>query len=398
MLALNVVDMFKEFSDLRHISSFRRVFLPISVAFFIYTFGWGSTSPVFSIYVNNVTGNSFLTGLVLSLTTMAGIFLNIPFGIIEDRMNIKRVLQIVLLVYSGLALLYPMANSFPLLLLVSIARGIASSFLWLTSWAYVLGYTDKRVKGKEVGFFSSMNDLASALSPFIGGFISILSFFLPFYVLSLTSLTAFVVVSLYLKETPKPERAPLKVQMVKLSGYMRNNRFIKTIFLIIVFYALINIYYSFLSIFLNDKGISIPLIGVILTIALLPAVGLELPMGNLIDRHGIRKTLASAIALTTLTGILIPLSSNLYYIIVVVTAFTISYTMIFIALYSRMSDIMREDKMAMTGVIATFKDLGYTIGPLLAGRLIELINITNTFLLVGGAFILLLPVTIVLHD
>ena len=167
--------MFKEFSDLRHISSFRRVFLPISVAFFIYTFGWGLTSPVFSIYVNNVTGNSFLTGIVLSLTTMAGVFLNIPFGIIEDRMNIKRVLQIVLLVYSGLALFYPMANSFPLLLLVSIARGIASSFLWLTSWAYVLGYTDKRVKGKEVGFFSSMNDLASALSPFVGGFISVLS-------------------------------------------------------------------------------------------------------------------------------------------------------------------------------------------------------------------------------
>jgi PPP family 3-phenylpropionic acid transporter len=211
-------------------------------------------------------------------------------------------------------------------------------------------------------------------------------------------LTAFVVVSLYLKETPKPERAPLKVQMVKLSGYMRNNRFIKTIFLIIVFYALINVYYSFLSIFLNDEGISIPLIGVILTIALLPAVGLELPMGNLIDRHGIRKTLTSAIALTTLTGILIPLSSNLYYIITVVTAFTISYTMIFIALYSRMSDIMRKDKVVMTGAIATFKDLGYTIGPLLAGRLIELINIKNTFLLVGGAFILLLPVTLTLHD
>jgi MFS family permease len=398
VLALNVFDMFKEFNDLRHITSFQRVFLPISVSFFIYTFGWGLTSPIFSIYINNVTRNPFLTGLVLSLTTMAGIFLNIPFGIIEDRMNIKRVLQIVLLVYSGLALFYPMANSFPLLLLVSIARGIASSFLWLSSWAYILGYTDKRVKGKEVGFFSSMNDLASALSPFVGGVISILSFFLPFYVLSLTSLTAFVVVSLYLKETPKPERAPLKIQIVKLSGYMRNNRFIKTIFLIIVFYALINIYYSFLSIFLNDEGISIPLIGVVLTIALLPAVGLELPMGNLIDRHGIRKTLASAIVLTTLTGILIPLSSNLYYIIVVVTAFTISYTMIFIALYSRMSDIMREDKMAMTGAIATFKDLGYTIGPLLAGRLIEVINITNTFLLVGGAFILLLPVAVVLHD
>ena len=32
----------------------------------------------------------------------------------------------------------------------------------------------------------------------------------------------------------------------------------------------------------------------------------------------------------------------------------------------------------MTGVIATFKDLGYTIAPLLAGFLIEVIDITET--------------------
>ena len=174
--------MFKEFSDLRHITNFKRIIFPISIAFFIYTFGWGITSPVFSIYVERVTGNLFLTGVILSLTTMIGVFLNIPFSIIEGKMNIKRVLQIVLLIYSALALLYSVADTFFPLLLVSIMRGVASSFLWLTSWAYVFAYAERSVKGKEVGFFSDMNDLASALSPVVGGFVSLLSFFLPFYV------------------------------------------------------------------------------------------------------------------------------------------------------------------------------------------------------------------------
>jgi len=345
-----------------------------------------------------VTGNAFLTGLILSMTTMAGIFLNIPFGIIEDRMNMKRVLQVVLLFYAGLALLYPQANSFIPLLVLSIGRGLASSFLWLTSWAYIFTYTDKEVKGKETGFFSDMNDLASALSPIVGGFVSILSFFLPFYALSLTSFIAFAVVSILVKEIPKPEKASLGLQVAKLSGYIRDRRFVKTVLLIIVFYALINIYYSFLSVFLNEEGISIPLIGVILTVALLPAVSLEVPMGHLLDSRGIRKTVAIAVALTTLTALMIPLSSNFYYMITVVTAFTVNYTMIFIALYSRMSDIMRQDKVVMTGAIATFKDLGYTIGPLFAGTLIGVISIRNTFFLVGGAFILLLPVALLLHD
>ena len=59
---------------------------------------------------------------------MAGIFLNIPFGLIEDRLNMKRVLQVVLLFYSGIALLYPQADGFLPLLLLSIGRGLASPF------------------------------------------------------------------------------------------------------------------------------------------------------------------------------------------------------------------------------------------------------------------------------
>ena len=390
--------MFKEFRDLVHASNFRRVFVPLSTAFFIYTFGWGVTSPIFSIYVNNVTGNLSLSGLIFSLTTMMGIFLNVPFGIIEDRINMKRVLQIVLLVYSALALLYTVANSFLPLLLVSIGRGVASSFLWLTSWAYVFAYTDEKVRGKEVGFFSSMNDFASALSPVIGGFISTLSFLFPFYAVSLTSFTAFVVISLFLKENPKPQKASFSLQMTTLSKYMRNRRFLKTVFLVIVFYALINVYYSYLSIFLYGEGFTVPLIGVIFTVVLLFAVGLEVPMGNMIDRHGIRKTLPIAAAFTALTAVLMLLSNDLYYTLAFVTAFTISYTLIFIALYSRMSDIMAESKVAMTGAIATFKDLGYTIGPLMAGMLMIFINIQSTLFVTGVAFLLLVPVALFLHD
>jgi DHA1 family multidrug resistance protein-like MFS transporter len=392
------IGLFKEFSELRHVRTFQRVILPISSAFFIYTFGWGVVSPVFSIYVNHVTGSTFLTGLVLSITTMAGIFLNIPFGIIENQVNMKRVLQVVLLFYSVLALLYPQANSFLALLSLSVGRGIASSFLWLTSWAYIFSYADKAVKGKETGFFSDMNDFASAISPIIGGFVSIISFFLPFYLLSITSFSAFIVITLFLKEIPRPEKIPVRLQFAKLASHVRGRRFLRTLSMIIAFYALINIYYSFLPVFLNDEGLSVASIGVLLTVALLPAVSLEVPIGHFIDSKGIRKVLSIAVILTTLTGVMLPLSNNFYYLIILVTAFTGSYTTIFIGLYSRMSDVIGKEKAAMTGAIATFKDLGYTIGPLLAGFLIEFLGMSATFYLAGIGFILLLPIAITLHD
>ncbi len=390
--------MFQEFSALRHVRNFRRVLLPLSGAFFIYTFGWGVTSPIFAIFVNGVTGSAFLTGLILSITTMAGILLNIPFGIIEDRLNMKRILQAVLLAYAVLALLYPRATSLVPLLLLSVARGIASSFLWLTSWAYVLSYADAAEKGKETSFFSDMNDLASALSPIVGGFVSVLSFVLPFYVLSGTSLAALAVVTLFLKETPPPVAASFRTQAATLGRHVRDPRFLRTVYLVVVFYALINVYYSFLALFLNGEGIPVSLIGVVLTVALVPAVALEVPIGNLIDRHGIRTTLSAAVVLTAATALLLPWSTDVVVVGAVVMAFTVSYTTIFIALYSRMSDILRADKVAMTGAIATFKDLGYTLGPLLAGFLMVALSMQAVFVIVGASFVVLLPVALRLRD
>jgi hypothetical protein len=63
-----------------------------------------------------------------------------------------------------------------------------------------------------------------------------------------------------------------------------------------------------------------------------------------------------------------------------------------------MTDVMQQDKVAMTGAIATFKDLGYTLGPLSAGFLIPVLGIHDTFLVAGGAFLLLIPIALRLRD
>jgi MFS family permease len=213
------------------------------------------------------------------------------------------------------------------------------------------------------------------------------------------------VISLFLKDIPRSQRAHSDHQTAAIVKTMRTRRFVKTIYLTVVFYALINVYYAFLSVLLYGEGISIPIIGVLLTVALLPAVALEVPMGNAVDRFGVRKTLTVSALFTTIAAILIPLPSsvipyanNLYYTMGVLIAFTVSYTMIFIVLYSRMSDTLGENKVAMTGAIAAFKDVGYTLGPLIAGFLMGFMSINMTFLLTGIAFILLVPVALTLHD
>lgn len=390
--------MFKEIGDLRHFKNFPKVILPISIAFFVYTFGWGVVSPMFSIFVNGITKDVFITGVILSITTFFGVLLNIPFMLIIDRLNMKRVLQIVLLAYVIFALLYPMANNTISLVLVSIARGIASSFLWLTSWAYVFAFASKKVRGKESGFFSSMNDFASGIAPLIGGFATLVAFLFPFYILAMASFVAFIIISLFVHSSPKIKKIPFGNQLAALLRNMKKLNFMKTMFLVVIFYALINIFYSFIAIFLNSEGVSIFYIGVILTASLLPAVALEVPIGNLIDRYSVKKVLSIAAVLTAVAGVMFTLSSNLIYITSFVLVFTVSYTTIFIALYSRMSDLIKKEGITLMGPIATIKDLGYTIGPLIGGWMIGVISIGPAFMLAGASFIVLVPIALTLHD
>lgn len=390
--------MFKELLELRHTKGFKGAIFPISIAFFIYTFGWGLTASMFSIFINNIVNNLFLTGVILSLTTMMGVFLNIPFGILESRLNVKRVLQITLLAYSLIAILYSFAYNFDTLLSVSIFRGIASSFLWLTSWAYVFHYSSHKARGKETGFFSDMNDLASAVAPILGGFSVLLIFVLPFYLLSIASFISFLIVTFFITEIPKKSTMTVLAQFTMIKKYFRNLRFIKTIFLILIFYAIINVYYSYISIFLNDKGISIPLIGIILTISLFFAVALEVPIGEFIDKHGVRKTMLLASIIAAIAAISMVFVNDVYILTSIIAIFNIAYTMIFIALYSRMSDIMLKDKTQMTGALATFKDLGYTIGPLVSGFAMIFIGLNATFLWTGVAFFALIPIAYALRD
>jgi MFS family permease len=390
--------VFKEIADLKHYGGFNKVILPISIAFFIYTFGWGVLSPIFSIYVNGITKSTELTGIILSITTLFGVLLNIPFMVIVDRINMKRVLQVVLLAYAVFALLYPMANGFAFLMLISIGRGVASSFLWLTSWAYIFGFASQRVRGKETGFFSSMNDFASGIAPLVGGFATLISFIFPFYVLAFTSFLAFLVVTLFVHSSPKMNRTPAKQQIDALVKNMKKGNFLKTVLLIVIFYALMNAFYSFISIFLNSEGVSVFYIGLVLTVALLPAVALEVPIGNLIDRHGVRKVLAVASVAAAATGFLFTLSTNIVYVGGFILAFTVSYTAIFIALYSRMSDLIRREGLPLLGPIAAIKDLGYTIGPLVGGVVIGMIGITSAFAIFGMGYVLLLPLALMLKS
>jgi MFS family permease len=390
--------VFKEIADLRHFKGFGKVILPISVAFFIYTFGWGVLSPVFSIYVNGITKSAELTGIILSVTTFFGIILNIPFMVIIDRINMKRVLQIVLLAYAAFALLYPMADNFTYLMLISIGRGIASSFLWLTSWAYVFGFVNQRVRGKETGFFSSMNDFASGIAPLVGGFATLISFVFPFYVLAFTSLLSFAVITMFVHSSPKINRTPAREQFGALVRNMKKSNFLKTVLLIVVFYALMNAFYSFISIFLHAEGVSILDIGVVLTVALLPAVVLEVPIGNLIDRHGVKKVIAIASVAAAATGFLFAMSTNIVYLGGLILAFTISYTAIFIALYSRMSNLIKKEGLSLLGPMAAIKDMGYTIGPLAGGFVIGIAGIAPAFAIFGAGYLLLLPIALTLKS
>ncbi len=107
---------------------------------FWFEFGFGFIDPWWSIYIEKITDNLFITGVIISLFSLAGLALALPLGQVIDRFDHKVIIRISLVMYLIVAGLYFTAgylNSVVLLVAAVLINGVSSIIIYETSQAYV---------------------------------------------------------------------------------------------------------------------------------------------------------------------------------------------------------------------------------------------------------------------
>ena len=174
--------------------------LPASFIIFLIVFGENFIIPIFSIFVNGITNNLLYTGIVLSLIGFVGIFISIPIGIIADKFNVKRLLLLSVGSFIFIPILYVTFQNIVALFLIRTLSAVMSTIIWCSIWTYVFGKVDKGHTAHEISTVSKAIRLASSISPVLGGIVAIVSFILPFYIISLVFLFALFVLLVLLRD------------------------------------------------------------------------------------------------------------------------------------------------------------------------------------------------------
>jgi len=375
---------FNDFFRILHNKRALKLFLPISAAYFFFAFGWGLTTPIFSIFINNVTGDIFLTGIILGLWGIIGLFSDVPFGVLVDKVSPKKLIQISLAAYLLITIAYTFATNFPMLFFVRVMHSFFGALMWVAIWAYIYSKVEQKKAAQEIGLFSEFYDVAATAAPLLGGLIVAFSFFAPFYLLSIFCFIAFMVITLFMPEQKNHKTHDgyfvlMKREVIDIAK-MGNIFYSLAIFMMIIF-GTITIVLGFLPIILHSVGVGYELIGLILAATTLPAVLLEVPIGRFIDKVGRNKSAVIGLGISALcTGIL---SVTLYVPIVIGTMFLFGISTVMLVLLSNAAASDFTPKMGrgcFSGVVTFFKDVGNFIGPILGGIALKFVGEPKTML------------------
>ena len=110
--------------------------IPLSLVIFFIALSKTILAPVLPIFLQNITNDLFLTGILLSLTGIVGIFLSIPLGVLTDKFELKRILQIMFIGFVIMPILFTFSNSFLGLFFVIIITAIIGTLTWCAVWTY----------------------------------------------------------------------------------------------------------------------------------------------------------------------------------------------------------------------------------------------------------------------
>jgi MFS family permease len=372
-----------------------RYFVPVSLAYFFFAFGWGLVAPIFSVLINNITGDLFLTGIIIGVWGIIGLVSDIPFGILVDKVSQKKLTQLSLGAYPLIVLGYTFVGDFWSLLGLRVVHAFFGALMWISIWSFIYAKAERMHKARDIGFFNELYDIGAVAAPFLGGIIALASFFAPFYLLSIFCLITFFIITLFMPDTkpthPRVSYISLmrdELRQIKQIGGM----FYYLVFFIVMVYGINTLVYGFLPVLLNQSGIDFGTIGLVIAAASLPAILMEVPMGIFIDKVGRAKAAVTGMSVAAIAMMVLSVSFALPIVVFAMFIFGIATVLLVILGNAVASELVNRDQRGgITGIVTFFKDVGNFVGPVFGGLIFSTIGTSDTMLTLSVVYLIALP-------
>lgn len=351
--------------------------------------------PALALLADSLGANPFMVGMIVALSTVTGIFLKLPMGLLSDVVNRQRLMIGGVLAFALPPFFYPIISDLSTLGALRLFHGLATAMFTPLALAMVAEWFVQR-RGEAFGWYTSAAQGGGLLGPMIGGFIVYQFGFTPVFLLAGVFGLLAVVFFLMIPSTP-PAYVVQKHSFVTLWPEMRDGlrRVCQSppILMTSLVEAAKMVGNGTLMAFLPLYGLLIGLnaaeIGLLFGVQALTSFVSKPFMGRVSDR-GSRKTLiVSGLCLCGLMVMVIPHLQAFVVLLVVAGAFGFGEAVVTSSTTALVADFSQGKGFgAGMGLRGTIMDIGHAGGPLLAGLLINQLGYEGAFFSIGMILLL----------
>ncbi len=183
-----------------------KIFFIVCLGGFVTVFGFGVVQPFLPLYARDLGASETVVGLVISSYFITRLFIELPSGVISDRIG-RRIPLLTGMALSFLgAVLCGSAYGPSFLILGRAVWGIGTALFFSASTAFVFDLFEAKFRSKAMGTFQSIEFVGSVIGAPLGGLIAAyLGMRTPFIMVATLAIVGFIllIASREFKETAK---------------------------------------------------------------------------------------------------------------------------------------------------------------------------------------------------
>jgi MFS family permease len=311
--------MFKQLNEHLHIQP---SILAVSLVSLLVMMGSTMVTPSLTLYAKQGLGaNEFLVGAVIAGFATGRLIFDVPAGFLADKLGLTRAMILGLGILMGASTLAGFASNYWVLLFARLLEGIASSIYVSAAIAFVLLSSDAEKRGRNIGSYQSILMLGPIIGPVVGA--PIAGFFgynAPYFAFAAVISVAAIIISIFSHQQKfsivRTEEQRGESRQAGMTAYF-NTAAIATFGFA---FLRSGIYTTGVPLFgFGSLNLSVFDMGIILTMASLANLISSFFSGRLTQVYGMQKPLFAAILISGALVALIPLSTSMVFLLVVVT-------------------------------------------------------------------------------
>jgi len=343
--------------------------------------GVSSITPAFPQIAEALGLTPHQVGLLVAVFTLPGAILTPILGVLGDRYGRKRVIVPSLVLFAVAGTACGFARDFHLLLWLRLLQGVGAAAIGALNITIVGDLYSGWRRATAMGYNASVLSIGTALYPAVGGMLAMLGWYYPFFLPILAIPVALMV--LWRLQNPEPTSDQ------RLSDYLRNtilairNPQALGLFLagMMTFIILYGAYLTYLPFLMRWSFDSSPLvIGLLFSATSVATAATSFRLGRLSRRFSSRKLIYAGFALYALTMLALPLAPNVALLLVPAMLFGVANGISIPSILTMLTELApAEYRGAFMSVNASVIRMGQTLGPIVAGAMMQMRGLTGAY-------------------